>query len=132
MFLPSIFTRALFNGVSELEIGSRYLYVADIYNYRIRRVDLQTRAVDTVLGGGPQSKSGLWGFNAVNALNAGVGRLSGMGLSRNEQDLYVTMMTQNAVGVVRNVNSPGESKFVYICGINIFNARSTVPQGICG
>jgi len=42
---------ALFNGVSELEVGSRYLYAADQNNYRIRRVDLQTLAVDTVLGG---------------------------------------------------------------------------------
>ena len=85
--------------------------------------------MDTVLGGGPSSTPGRWVFNAVNALNAGVYWLSGLGLSNDENDLYLTLMSINTVGVVRNVNSPGISQFVYICGISVFNTRSNIPQG---
>ena len=85
--------------------------------------------MDTVLGGGPSSTPGRWVFNAINALNAGVYWLSGLGLSNDENDLYLTLMSINTVGVVRNVNSPGISQFVYICGISVFNTRSNIPQG---
>ena len=106
--------RALFNGVSELEVNGQYLFVADQNNHRIRRVDLQTTAVDTVLGG---AQGGLgWNYMSSDPTTTGVGLLMGMGLSTDGNHLYVAITTRNMVFVLHNVNRPELASFDYVCG----------------
>ena len=86
-------TKALFSGVGELEVQGQYLYVTDQYNYRVRRVDLVTGAVSTVLGSG--SSVG-WSTN-TNALLATCGRFAGLGVTADGLHLYVAMQNSNMV-----------------------------------
>ena len=117
-------TKALFSGVGELEAHGQYLYVTDQYNYRVRRVDLVTGAVSTVLGSG--SSVG-WSTN-TNALLATCGRFAGLGASPDGLYLYVAMQNSNMVGVVRNVGTPRAS-FNYVCGLNPQDPQATTQQG---
>jgi len=115
--------QALFSGVGELEVQGQYLYVTDQYNYRVRRVDLVTGAVSTVLGSG--SSIG-WNTN-TNALLATCGRFAGLGASADGLYLYVAMQNSNMVGVVRNVGTPRAS-FNYVCGLNPQDPQATTQQ----
>jgi thiol-disulfide isomerase/thioredoxin len=50
------FAQARFNHPQGLALDGRYLYVADTENHLIRRLDLQARLVETVLGTGQQAR----------------------------------------------------------------------------
>lgn len=50
-------SKARFSSVGDIETYGRWLYVADQFNYRMRRVDIITGAVSTVLGSGSKVRS---------------------------------------------------------------------------
>ena len=129
---------SMFNGINDLEITAdgRYLYITDVHNYRIRRLDTERGTVSTVLGGlSVTCASGephCWQYGNVYGTSGGVvnvGWLTGIGLSRDELSLYVVVQQLNAVGVIRNIGMP-ESTFWSVCALNYADLKQNAPIDI--
>ena len=120
-FADGPFLQARFNQPIELELTSdcSAMYVSDFYNNRVRRLDFRTGQVTTVLGNGLQCSA--YGTtqcasesSCASPTCASIEWPTGLGLSADDRDLYVSMNTQSSLGVIRNVQSTSNT-FEYLC-----------------
>ena len=86
-------------------------------------MDLVTRAVTTVLGSGVPG----WNLHHI-ALQAGVGRLSGMGISPDGRDLYIPMSSVNQVAAAHAMARCGTLWLLYIGLTRTALGRSGAPR----
>jgi thiol-disulfide isomerase/thioredoxin len=86
------FAEATFSHPQGLALDGRYLYVADTENHLIRRLDLQQRAVETLLGTGQQARQ----FN-VSGVGRAVAINSPWDLALVERQLYIAMAGSHQV-----------------------------------
>ena len=116
---------ARFNMPSEVELSNddARLYVSDFFNARIRVVDLATRVVSTVLGGGADC----WNYGSTRASCAplcgpgcaSASRPLGMGIAPDDVTLYVV---QNALDSLGALDLRAQT-FAPYCMLNFDNAE---------
>ena len=125
---------AIFNGIADLEIteDGNTLYATDIFNYRIRKIDiLRNGTVSTVLGQNHNSDG--WAYGPPDDW-ASIGVVTGIGLSAppHQTDLYITTTSYSCqLGVLKDVGQPN-ALFKYVCAHAIKNNRllRDAPPGV--
>ena len=114
---------ATFNGVGDMEItqDGNILYTTDIFNYRIRKIDILNNFTVTTVLGTHRSSTG-WNYGPADTWGS-IGLISGIGLSAPPQQdkLYLVKTQSNGeVGVITDVGSPN-AIFQYVCVENAMN-----------
>lgn len=113
-----------------LDPTQRYLYVADENNMRIRRVDLGTGIITTVVGNGES----LFAGDGTPATEAGIGQPVGIAVNR-RGDLYISVVEHRVFrvdhlsGLVSVVAGQGAPGFIGDGG-PATNARLNSPSGL--
>ena len=143
------FSDRLFHSPTELELSTdgALLYVSDYGNNRIRIVDTKTRKITTLLGDGrpcwrfgslPWNSDGQATLPADTCNNyegsATAQRPMGIGLSRDNTQLYAAMLSEDAVGLVElkaatltrycSFLPENIKKTFETCRTDVFNSRS--------